>query len=250
MGRLLQVMKMSGKTVLITGANKGIGYETARQLGALNYRIWLGSRDADRGKQAAAALKAEGFDVRHLAIDVTRDDSVRQAAARVQEEDGYLDTLVNNAGILGTMTDAPSGESMETIKSVYEVNVFGAIRVTQAFIPLLKTSKLANIVMVSSGLGSLAWLSNPTNENYRFNLLGYNTSKNALNGVMLVFSKELAEANIRVNAADPGYADTDFNGHTGHRTVEQAAKGIVELATIGGSGPTGGYFYDGAVVPW
>src|SRR5262245_17567729 len=106
MGRLLQVIKMSGKTVLITGANKGIGYETARQLGALGHRIWLGSRDADRGNQAAATLKAEGFDVRHIAIDVTNDDSVRQAAARVQEEDGYLDTLINNAGILGTMTDS------------------------------------------------------------------------------------------------------------------------------------------------
>jgi len=241
---------MPGQTVLITGANKGIGYETARQLGQLGYRIWLGSRDVDRGADAAAALKAEGHDVREIAIDVTNDESVRAAAGRVRQEDGILDVLINNAGVLGDMTRAPSEYPISAIKDIYEVNVFGSIRVTQAFIPLLKASKRANIVMVSSGLGSLGWLSNPTNTNYGFNLLGYNTSKNALNGVMLVFSKELAEAGIKVNAADPGYTKTDFNGHTGHRTVEQAAKGIVELATLDDGGPTGGYFHDGSPVPW
>jgi NAD(P)-dependent dehydrogenase (short-subunit alcohol dehydrogenase family) len=241
---------MPSQTVLITGANKGIGYETARQLGALGYRIWLGSRDADRGAKAAAALKAEGYNVREIAIDVTNDESVRAAAARVQQEDGFLDVLINNAGVLGGMTNAPSEDPISAIKGVYEVNVFGPIRVTQAFIPLLKASKRANIVMVSSGLGSLGWLSNPANPNYGFNLLGYNTSKNALNGVMLAFSKELAQAGIKVNAADPGYAKTDFNGHTGVRTVEQAAKGIVELATLDSGGPTGGYFHDGSPVPW
>jgi NAD(P)-dependent dehydrogenase (short-subunit alcohol dehydrogenase family) len=239
---------MHSETVLITGANKGIGYETARQLGALAYRIWLGSRDAGRGAEAAAALKAEGYDVRE--IDVTNDESVRAAAARVRQEDGYLDVLINNAGVLGDMTKAPSEDPITAIKDVYEVNVFGPIRVTQAFIPLLKVSKRANIVMVSSGLGSLGWLSNPANANYGFNLLGHNTSKNALNGVMLVFSKELAQAGIKVNAADPGYANTDFNGHTGHRTVEQAARGIVELAALDEDGPTGGYFHDGGPVPW
>jgi NAD(P)-dependent dehydrogenase (short-subunit alcohol dehydrogenase family) len=241
---------MRGRTVLITGADKGIGYETARQLGALGYRIWLGSRDADRGVKAAAALKAEGCDVREIVIDVTSDESVRAAAARVQREDGFLDVLINNAGVLGDMTKAPSEDSIPAIKEVYEVNVFGPIRVTQSFLPLLKAARRANIVMVSSGLGSLGWLSNPANANYGFNLLGYNTSKNALNGVMLVFSKELAQAGIKVNAADPGYTDTDFNGHTGHRTVEQAAKGVVELATLDEDGPTGGYFHDGSPVPW
>jgi NAD(P)-dependent dehydrogenase (short-subunit alcohol dehydrogenase family) len=241
---------MRGRTVLITGADKGIGYETARQLGALGYRIWLGSRDADRGVKAAAALKAEGCDVREIVIDVTSDESVRAAAARVQRDDGFLDVLINNAGVLGDMTKAPSEDSIPAIKEVYEVNVFGPIRVTQSFLPLLKAARRANIVMVSSGLGSLGWLSNPANANYGFNLLGYNTSKNALNGVMLVFSKELAQAGIKVNAADPGYTDTDFNGHTGHRTVEQAAKGVVELATLDEDGPTGGYFHDGSPVPW
>jgi NAD(P)-dependent dehydrogenase (short-subunit alcohol dehydrogenase family) len=241
---------MSSQTVLITGANKGIGYETARQLGALGYSIWLGSRDAERGARAAATLKAKDCDVREIAIDVTNDESVRAAAARVQREDGFLDVLINNAGILGDMTKTPSEDPIPAIKEVYEVNVFGPIRVTQAFLPLLKASKRANIVMVSSGLGSLSWLSNPANANYGFNLLGYNTSKNALNGVMLVFSKELAQAGIKVNAADPGYTDTDLNGHTGQRTVEQAAKGVVELATLGEDGPTGGYFHDGSPVPW
>ncbi len=241
---------MTGKTVLITGANKSIGYETARQLGQLGYRVWLGSRDSGRGKAAADRLLAEGHDVRALAIDVTHDESVRAAAAVIMKEDGKLDVLVNNAGISGGRPTAPSQQPVDGVKDVYETNVFGPIRVTQAFLPHLKAAVGANIVMVSSGLGSLGWLSEPQNQFYGVNILGYNSSKTALNAITVSLAKELATQGIKVNAADPGYTATDFNGHSGYRTVEQAAAGIVWLATLDSSGPTGGFFFEHEQVPW
>lgn len=240
---------MQKKTVLITGANKSIGFETARQLGKLGYGIWLGSRDESRGADAAQTLAAEGIDVRVLTIDVTGEASVMQAAHRVEIEDGKLDVLINNAGIPGQMVP-PSQQSVDDIRHIYETNVFAPVRVTQAFLPLLRNAGAANIVMVSSGLGSLDWLSDPDNQFYGVNFLGYNSSKSALNAVTVAFAKELAGSAIKVNAADPGYTATDFNGHSGYRTVEQAASGIVWLATKDENGPTGGFYFDGAVVPW
>ncbi|NWB98013.1 SDR family oxidoreductase [Pseudomonas gingeri] len=240
---------MLKQTVLITGANKSIGLETARRLGELGYRIWLGSRDPLRGEVAAQALRERGYDIRVLQIDVTSDDSVRNAAERVKREDGQLDVLINNAGILGD-TSTPGTMPLSAIQEVYNVNVFGPIRTTQAFLPLLGAAPHANIVMVSSGLGSLGWLSDPNNEFAAINILGYNSSKSALNAVMLSFAKELAASGIRVNAADPGYTKTDFNQHSGYRTVEQAAEVIVRLATLDRNGPTAGYFDDRGVIPW
>lgn len=241
---------MHRKTALITGANRSIGFETARQLGRDGYSIWLGSRDGVRGEQAARSLSAEGVEVRSLAIDVTDEASVRQAAAHVEAEDGKLDVLINNAGIPGREMTAPSQQSVEDIRHIYETNVFAPVRVTQAFLPLLRNAGHANIVMVSSGLGSLGWLSDPENQFYGVNFLGYNSSKSALNAITLAFAKELAASGVKVNAADPGYTATDFNGHSGYRTVEQAASGIVWLATLDENGPTGGFYFDGAVVPW
>jgi len=241
---------MTGKTVLITGANKSIGFETARQLARLGYRIWLGSRNDARGKAAAERLTGEGHDVRYLPIDVTSDDSVKAAATLVEEQDGKLDVIINNAGIPGGPRTTPSQQVVDDVRTVYETNVFGPIRVTQAFLPLLRAAGTANIVMVSSGLGSLGWLSDPTNQFYGVNLLGYNSSKSALNAVTVSFAKELASLGIKVNAADPGYTATDFNGHSGYRTVEQAAAGIVWLAELDGTGPTGGFYFEQELVPW
>ncbi len=241
---------MTGRIVLVTGANKGIGLETARQLGTLGYRVWLGSRDAARGEAAARRLTAEGHDVRLLAMDVTSDDGVQAAAALVRGKDGRLDVLINNAGIAGKRAATASQQAIDDIRDVYETNVFGAIRVTQAFLPLLRAAEDASIVMVSSGLGSLGWLSDPANEFYGVNILGYNSSKSALNAVTVSLAKELAPVGIRVNAADPGYTATDFNGHSGHRTVEEAARGIVWLAEMGPSGPTGGFYHEQDRVPW
>lgn len=240
---------MHKKTVLITGANKSIGFETARQLGHKGYSVWLGSRDAARGEEALRLLSAEGVEARSIFIDVTDEASVRQAADRVRTEDGKLDVLINNAGIPGQMVP-PSQQSINDIRHIYETNVFAPILVTQAFLPHLKKAGNANIVMVSSGLGSLGWLSDPDNQFYGVNILGYNSSKTALNAITVALAKELAASGVKVNAADPGYTATDFNGHSGYRTVEEAASGIVWLATLDEKGPTGGFYFDGAVVPW
>ena len=240
---------MATKNALITGANKCIGFEIARQLGALGCRIRLGSRDEERGRDAVAKLFGEGYDVRLLVIDVTDEEGVRAAAAQIRDEGGSLDVLINNAGIPGGR-DTPSLQPVDEIKTVYETNVFDPIRVTQAFLPLLKAAGQASVVMVSSGLGSLGWLSDPAHPFYAVNVLGYNSSKTALNGVTVSFAKELASAGIKVNVADPGYTATDFNGHSGYRTVEQAAAGIVWLATQGADGPTGGFFFEQTQVPW
>jgi NAD(P)-dependent dehydrogenase (short-subunit alcohol dehydrogenase family) len=237
------------KSVLITGANKSIGYEAARRLGALGYRVWLGSRDKGRGEAAAETLRAGGADVRVIDIEVTDDASVKAAAARVQKEDGKLDVLINNAGIPGDRS-APSEQSVDSVKVVYETNVYGPIRVTQAFLPLLKAAGQANIVMVSSGLGSLSKHSNPVDQFHGINILGYDTSKTALNAVTVAFAKELKDSGIKVNAVDPGYTDTDFNNHSGPRTVQQGADVLVKMATIDASGPTGGYFDDDGVIGW
>ena len=226
------------KTVLITGANKSIGYEIARRLGELGYRVWLGARDAQRGEAAADTLRDLGHDVR-----------VKAAAARVAAEDGKLDVLIANAGIPGSYAH-PTEQSIEDIRQVYEVNVFGAIRLIQAFTPLLKAAGSAAIVNVSSELGSLGSLSDPRGEFYGVNILGYNSSKTALNAVTVSFAKALAPFGIRVNSADPGYTATDFNGHTGHRTVQQAAEIIVQLATSDDAGPTGKFLNDRRALPW
>lgn len=181
---------MDKKAALITGANKSIGFETARQLGRRGYHIWLGCRDVARGEEGARALSAEGIDVKPISIDVTDDASVIQAAALVEAETGRLDVLINNAGILGEMV-APSEQSVADVRNIYETNVFGPIRVTQAFLPLLRNAGTANVIMVSSGLGSLGWLSDPDNEFYGVNFLGYNSSKSALNAVTVALSKDL-----------------------------------------------------------
>lgn len=241
---------MSRRSVLITGGNRSIGLETARQLAGRGYRVWLGSRDDARGAAAAGKLAGEGHDVRAITLDVTSDDSVRTVADLVEQQDGKLDVLINNAGISGGMDGTPSNQPVAVVREVYETNVFAPIRVTQIFLPLLKVASHANVVMVSSGLGSLGWLSDPSNPHYGVNNLGYNSSKSALNAVTLAFAKELAASGVKVNAADPGYTATDFNGYTGYRTVEQAAAGIVWLADQDASGPTGGFFFEQTRAPW
>ncbi len=240
---------MTRKTVLITGANKSIGFETARQLGVQGYRIWLGSRDPGRGQAATERLRAEGHDVRHIDIDVTSDASVAAAFERMAGEDGRLDILINNAGIPG-MSVPPTQQPVDNVREVYETNVFGPIRVTRAFLPLLMKAKGAKIIMVSSGLGSLTWRSDAENPHHAVNYMGYNSSKTALNAVTVCFAQELAPLEIAVNATDPGYTATDFNDHTGYRSVEQAAAGIVWLAERNDPAETGGYFFEQGRVPW
>lgn len=239
-----------GRTALVTGANKGIGLETARRLGALGYRVWLGARDAARGEAAAAGLRAAGHDVRALSLDITDDASVAAAAARLAAEAAALDALVSNAGIVLAPDAPPSALPLDAMRATYEVNVFGGVRVIQAFLPLLRAAPAARIVTLSSGLGSLTDAADPRGPFYEVNLLGYNSSKSALNMVTLAFAKELRDTAIKVNAADPGFTATDLNGFRGARTVGQAADIVVRLATLGPDGPTGGFFNDDGPLPW
>lgn len=241
---------MEHPVALITGANKGIGLETARQLGSRGCIIWLGARDPELGRMAAQTLASQGTDVRFVQIDVTSDASVRAALSTVTELSGRLDILVNNAGITAGGRVVPSALEIDAIKTIYEVNVFGAIRVTQAFLPLLRQSTAGRIVMVSSRLGSLTLHTDPADPLVASNLLGYNSSKSALNAVTVAFAKELSGTSIKVNAADPGYTATDLNGHSGTQTVDIGATSTVELALLPDDGPTGGYFSKDGSVPW
>jgi len=236
------------KTALITGANKGIGREIARQLGHQGYAVWLGCRDTERGEQAVAELRREGLDASLLALDVTDDASVRAAAVSYGKARDTLDVLVNNAGVATGGFVAPSEASLDDLRAVYEVNVFGPVRVTQAFVPFLRKAGQGRIVMMSSSLGSIAEQLDMTSGTYGVNLLGYNSSKSALNMITVSFAKELAAHGIKVNAANPGYVATDLNGHQGYRSVEQGAAIAVHLATLGPMGPTAGFFNDGTEV--
>ncbi|ELY4300292.1 SDR family oxidoreductase [Cronobacter turicensis] len=241
---------MNNKNVFITGANKSIGFETARMLGLRGYKVWLGSRDNNRGQSAAARLAEMGIETRLVIIDVTHPLSIAQAAQKIEKEDGKLDALINNAGISGAQAVAPSMQSINDIMAVYDTNVFGVIRVTQAFIPLLKCAHNAKIIMVSSGLGSLGWVSDLNHPYSQVQAMGYTSSKTAVNALTVAFAKELMDCGISVNSVDPGYTATDFNGHTGYRTVSEAAQGIVWLADDTSSDITSGFYFDQNRAPW
>jgi NAD(P)-dependent dehydrogenase (short-subunit alcohol dehydrogenase family) len=234
------------KAALVTGANKGIGREIARQLGHKGYSVWLGCRDAERGERAASDLRREGLDAHVLALDVTNDASVKAAAVTYGKMSDTLDVLVNNAGVAIGGYAAPSEASLDDMHALYEVNVFGPVRVTQAFVPFLRKAGQGRIVMMSSSLGSIGEQLDMTSGTYGVNLLGYNSSKSALNMITVSFAKELAAHGIKVNAANPGYVATDLNNNQGYRTVEQGATIAVHLATLGPMGPTAGFFSDGS----
>jgi NAD(P)-dependent dehydrogenase (short-subunit alcohol dehydrogenase family) len=232
-------------TALVTGANKGIGLETARQLGALGYMVWLGCRDEGRGRKAVEELRDAGINTQLLQLDVTEEESVRTAAALIQNEGGKLDVLVNNAGICSGMGQLPSEENLDAIASNFEVNFFGTVRVTQAFLPLLRKSEAGRIVMISSGLGSITLTEDMKAPTWGMHAMGYSASKTALNMFTVKLAKELLSSRIKVNAACPGSVATDMGGKWAPRTVEQGAKIAIRLATLGVMGPTGGFFHDG-----
>lgn len=229
-------------TTLITGANKGLGFETARRLIEAGHTVYIGARDARRGQEAAAELGA-----RFVQIDVTDEDSVKAAAEFVREDAGHLDVLVNNAGIIGA--GKPVGEvTGSDMQTTYDTNVFGVVRVTHAFLPLLQAGDAPVVVNVSSGLGSLAATSDPNRIEFQVALLDYNSSKTAL--VMITSQYAKAYPAIRFNAVDPGYTATDLNGHQGLQSVEEGTDAIVRMATIGADGPTGGFFDKAGPAVW
>ena len=243
-----------GDVALITGANKGIGYEIARGLGAKKIRVLVGARDAGRGQAAVDQLTAEGVDARFVKLDVTDRGSMQNAAAQIEREFGRLDILVNNAGIgdwdanLGGAK--PSIADMANVRKVYETNVFGPMALTQAMLPLLRKSKHGRIVNVTSSLGSITLATQPDSPVAQFQVLGYNTSKSALNSMTVQFANELKDTPIKVNAICPGYCATDLNHHSGPRSAAQGAVAAIQYATLPDDGPTGGYFNEEGRIPW
>ncbi|OBH78600.1 short-chain dehydrogenase [Mycobacterium mantenii] len=231
-------------TTLITGANKGIGLETAGQLVAAGHTVYLGSRDAERGRRAADAVGA-----RPIQLDITDDNSVL-AAARTIEAAGGLDVLVNNAGIEergdGNAVIGPADVTADVMRKTFETNVFGTIRMLRAFLPLLERSAAPTVVNVSSGLGSLTLFAAAPADFYPG--VAYPASKAALNMVTVQYAK--AFPHIRINAIDPGFTKTDLNGNTGTQTVAEGAEAIVRMAQIDADGPTGTFINRYGAVPW
>ena len=241
----------SRKVALITGANKGIGFEVARQLGKRGVHVIIGARDESRGKAAVDSLQSQNIPATYLPLDVTDRESIKNAAAQVAKVFGKLDILINNAGISGgNIAIPPSKTDMDVVRGVYETNVFGPASVTIAMIPFLKLADQARIVNVSSSLGSISMALDPDDTFYGINSLQYQSSKAALNAVTVEFAKELESDGIKVNAACPGFVDTDFNGHQGTKSVGQAATIVVELSTLGVEGPTGTFQDENGTVPW
>ncbi|WP_407317392.1 SDR family NAD(P)-dependent oxidoreductase [Isoptericola halotolerans] len=229
---------------LVTGATRGIGGETARRLAALGWTVWLGARDLAVGRTVAAEL---GGDVRALSLDVTRDDSVADAATTVAAESGRLDVLVNNAGISGELV-APPETLPDHFLDVFGVNVLGPVRTTHTFLPLLRAADQPRVVMVSSGLGSFARTTDPGTVESQFASITYPASKAALNMVTSQYARSLP--GFQVNAVDPGYTATDLNGHQGEQTVEEGARSVVRAATLTADGPTGQFLDALGTVPW
>jgi NAD(P)-dependent dehydrogenase (short-subunit alcohol dehydrogenase family) len=240
------------KVVLITGANKGIGFEVARQLGRAGFTVLLGSRDASRGEQAASTLRGEGLDVRAVIVDLNRAAECGAALAKtIGEEFGHLDVLVNNAGTVAKEDGAASTTTVETLRSTFEANFFGVVAFTQPLLPLLRAAESARIVNVSSGLGSLTINADPNNPFYHAKLLAYNASKAALNMFTLGLAYDLRDTKIKVNSGNPGYTATDMTGHApGTQTVEEGAREIIRLAQLPEDGPTATFTQNDGIVPW
>ncbi|HYQ67480.1 SDR family oxidoreductase [Actinophytocola sp.] len=224
-------------TALVTGANKGIGFEIVKQLLARGVDVYLGARDVERGEKAAIDTGA-----RFVQLDVTDPESVRRAAASIER----LDVLVNNAGVVGGRGQSPGGADLDAVRTAFGTNVFGVITVTDAFLPLLRESAHPRVVNVSSTVGSLTGMfahESPIG-------VAYPPSKAALNAVTLQYAKALKDTAVKVNAVCPGYCDTDLNNHSGYRTPAQGARIAVEMATLGDDGPTGSFYDDEGVVAW
>ncbi|HEX2492700.1 MAG TPA: SDR family oxidoreductase [Steroidobacter sp.] len=240
---------------LVTGGNKGIGFEVARQLSARGFHVLLGARDAERGRAAATSLKTQGARVDFEHLDVSDDESVREAARRINAACGKLDILVNNAGVLleAIAQSRPSSTAIDILRLTCATNVFGVAAVTNAMLPLLRRSVGGRIVNVSSKLASLSLADRTchgeSQERY-FNLLAYNTSKAALNALTLQYAIELRDSRIKVNAVDPGHCATDINGRIGDRHPSEAAKVVVAAATLPDDGPTGAFISEDGRRAW
>lgn len=241
------------KVALISGANKGIGLETGRQLGKLGYTVLLGSRDALKGEVAARQLRDDGVDARVVKLDVVKQSDIDAAAAMIESEFSKLDVLVNNAGVMiekGWTKNTTSETTVENLRATFETNLFAVFALTKAMLPLLKLSEAGRIVNVSSILGSVTMQGTKGSPTYSTKLFAYNSSKAALNVLTISLAHELRGTKIKVNSAHPGWVKTDLGGSAAPMNVVDGAKTEVELATLGEDGPTGGFFHNGKEIAW
>lgn len=240
------------QVALITGANKGIGLETARQLGAQGITILLGARDLAKGEEAAAALKKEGIDARAVKLDVNDPADYATVAKAIEKDFGVLDILVNNAGVMidNRGPNETSTTSADVLRKTFDTNFFAVVGLTQALLPLLRKSKAGRIVNLSSILGSLTLHATKGSYVYDAKTFAYNSSKAALNSFTIHLAHELANTKIKVNSAHPGWVKTDMGGEGAMMELADGAKTSVELATLPEDGPTGGYFHMGKEISW
>lgn len=241
------------RIALVTGANKGIGKEVARQLAQLGATVWLGCRDEGRGRSAQAELRGEGLDARVVELDVTEPKTILEAKRLIEQEHDRLDILVNNAGIVGADgRRPPSATSLDAMRELYETNVFGVVAVTNTMLPLLRRSASGRIVNVSSNLGSLTVAAGPANPATfsQTQLLDYSSSKAALNMLTLLYARELLDTPIKVNSVNPGYCATALNDFQGVLSPATGAAAVVHVATLPDDGPTGAFLSAQGMVPW
>lgn len=244
-------MSISKRIVLITGANKGIGLETARQLAKAGHTILLGARDPAKAAAAAEQLAGEGLKVEPITLDVTDAGSIERAVATVTQKYGKLDSLINNAGITLEPFGSPaSATTLAQWRTIFETNVFGLVAVTLAFLPLVKKSEAGRIVNLSSILASLTLHATPGSPIYDFKSIAYDTSKAAVNQITTHFAHELKDTGIKVNSAHPGWVKTDLGGEGAPMEIVDGAKTSVALATLPADGPNGAYIHMGEPLPW
>lgn len=242
---------MNRKIALVTGANKGIGFETVRQLAAQGVHTILAGRDLARGEAATVVLKGEGLPVEYLQLDVNDVASIERGAREVDRRHGRLDILINNAGTMLDATDRPpSAQTLDAWRKTFDTNVFGLIAVTQSFLPLLRKSGAGRIVNVSSVLGSITDQADPKSAYYDFKVPAYNVSKATVNAWTVQLAHELRQTRIKVNSIHPGHVKTDMGGPGAPLDVTEGAKSSVELALIPDDGPNGGFFHRGQSLPW
>lgn len=239
------------KIALITGANKGIGLETARQLGQQGITVLAGARDEIKANKAAEDLRKAGLDVQGIVLDVNNADSIQKAAARIERDYGRLDILVNNAGVmLDDPKKKPSEQSLEVWRKTFETNLFGLVATTQALLPLLRKSAAGRIVNLSSILGSITLHATPGSPIYDMKMPAYDVSKSAVNAYTVHLAYELKDTTIKVNAAHPGWVKTEMGGDGATMEIQDGAKTSVALATLGADGPNGAYLHMGETLPW
>ena len=241
-------MNKTSKVALITGANRGIGFETARELGEQGMIVLLGSRDLEKGNAAAAKLAAKGISAEALKLDVTNAADHATAFDYIEKKHGKLDVLVNNAAIV--VKDRSPLVPVEALREIFEINFFSLVALTQKLLPLIKKSSAGRIVNVSSVMGSLTLLSDPTSWIYNLKTFAYGSSKTALNAFTVCLAHELRDTNIKVNSADPGWVKTDMGGPDALLEVSEGGKSSVRLATLPDDGPTGSFFRVEQSFPW